>query len=113
MDTQTSIKTAVEIPSADELYDQIMSDIEPELMLGNVAAAKEAQSADTPEQKKERSERYRRAFEEYDKRLAKYLLTLDSSIRSYVSHVKRSVEIDDRTHEETKLGSIESSLQAL
>ena len=60
------------IPSGEEMYDQIMSQIEPDLVTAQLPLLKEKYKDETPEQAKARADRYNRAFAEYEKQFAAY-----------------------------------------
>ncbi|MDD4628446.1 MAG: hypothetical protein PHE68_03580 [Candidatus Peribacteraceae bacterium] len=54
------------LPTGQALYDAIMGQIEPDLVTAELPKLPEKFSKDTPEEKAARSERYKRAYEQYD-----------------------------------------------
>lgn len=100
------------IPSGEEIYDQIMGKIEPELMTAVLPTLKEKYKDETPEAAKVRAQRYQVAFAEYDKQYAVYLQSQEGTMRSYQMNLGRAVENVARDDEAPKLGDLESAISA-
>lgn len=95
--------------SGAEIYNSIMSAIEPELTTDQIPLMKEKYKDETPEQKKARGERYAKAMAEYEKRYATYLLEQDAKVRSFKIGAIHFVEDKAAESDQQKLLSIESS----
>ncbi|MFA7682373.1 MAG: hypothetical protein WCX61_05075 [Candidatus Peribacteraceae bacterium] len=105
--------TPPKIPTQQELYDSLMSQIEPELVSGELNHIKEKSAADTPEAFIARKQRYVKAFERYDKEVEKYLAALGDQVRSFKRTALTSMEQKSRTAEEQDLSSLESAMASL
>ena len=88
-DTDTATGQAAQGMSAppviapDELYDRIMGSIDPELTTAGLAGLREKYANETPQEKAARAERYTRAFEEYQKRLADHGIAWSTQFAIY------------------------------
>src|SRR3989339_880578 len=71
------------IPDSQELYNALMSKIEPELTTEGLKTLEAKYPSETPEQKKERIDRYNAAFEAYDKALEVYMSDLRKQVDGY------------------------------
>ncbi len=102
-----------DIPSGEALYDQLMGEIEPELLAGNLPLLDEKYKDEPPAQAKARADRYEKAFAEYDKRLKAYLGDLDQRAHAYHRMALKSAEEKEKQDEDTHLHSIESAFSSL
>lgn len=93
-----------------EIYDQIMAEVEPELVTATLATLGEKYKDETPEQAQARAARYEAAFAEYDKRYATYMADLSGKVHSLQRTVRAGIETDDRKEEENALTSLENSI---
>ncbi len=80
------------IPSTVELYDLLMKDIEPELTSRSIATLTTKYRKETREEAAKRAERYAKAFQEYDRRLEKYIGDLNAAIRKFGKEAASSME---------------------
>lgn len=101
---------AVAIPTGDQLYNMLMSKIEPDLTTDQLPLLDEKYKNETPEQAQVRAQRYEKAFAEYDKQLAAYLAGLEAKVREYQTTARKSVEHEERAHEEEQLTGIEQAM---
>ena len=97
--TPTAIPKPV-VPSPDVLYDDIMEKIEPELTSKNIPNLDQLYAADTPEQKRSRAERYKRAFVAYANALQEYKIQMKAAIQQYFKLSLRSMETQDAERNE-------------
>lgn len=105
--------TPVQLPpitGGDELYDSIMSQIEPDLVTAMIPLLEEKYKSETPEQNKMRMERYQKAFEKYKEEFAKYSQNWDSQLNAFQRSTMQDVENDDRKDEGGDLSGIESAI---
>jgi Skp family chaperone for outer membrane proteins len=98
------------IPAAEELYDQIMGTIEADLTTANLQTLNTKYAGETPEQSKVRSERYAKAFAEYEKRLATYLADLDQKVHAYQRAALASLEREQLEKESALLNDLNSQI---
>lgn len=98
--------------SPEEIFDGIMGPIEPELTSGQVKLLIEKYKDELPDATRARKERYKRAYEEYNRRFAAWKKELSSAVRSFQLHAMRSVEEESRKNEEASLSHIEETLSS-
>jgi hypothetical protein len=115
---QTPTTTGQALPSdaiarGQEIYDQLMREIEPELTNDVLPTLKEKYANETPEQATERQARYEAAFAEYDKRYAQYMNDMANKIHTFQRTVRAGIESDERTAEQGQLSSLESTISTL
>lgn len=80
------------IPSAVELYDLLMKDIEPELLSNAIAGLALKYRKETKEEAAKRAERYAKAFAAYDRKLEIYIGELNAQIRKFGKEAAASME---------------------
>lgn len=88
------------IPSPEEVYDQLMGAIEPELLRANLSNLDALYAGDTEEQKKARAERYKQAFEKFYEEAEKFVQGLGEKAKQYYHKSLRTLEEEDRGKEE-------------
>jgi hypothetical protein len=96
-----------------EIYDELMAQIEPELMMESLPTLNEKYANETPQQAAERSERYDAAFAAYDLRYAAYMADLQMAIHGLKKDVRQSMEDNGRIDDLSALASLESTISAL
>ena len=100
----------IAIPTGDQLYNMLMSKIEPDLTTDQLPLLDEKYKNETPEQAQVRAARYEKAFAEYDKQLAAYLATLEAKVHQYQSTARKSLEHEERAKEEQALTGLEQEI---
>jgi len=98
------------LPSGKQLYDSLMGDIEPELVSSVIPALAARYAGETPDAHTSRMERYKRAFEEYDRRCAEYLRGLRSDVATFRKQSRKAVEGRQRSAEQAALQTLEDSI---
>ena len=101
------------IPTGDELYNMLMSKIEPELTTEQLPLLDQKYVNETADQAKARSQRYQKAFAEYDTQLAAYLAQLEAKVREHQSTARKSLEHEERVKEEQELTGLEQAIQTI
>ena len=101
----------IQIPSGDELYNQLMAGIEPELTTDQLPLLSERYKGETTDESKTRARRYEKAFKEYDKQLKQYLDDLGRKLQAHQRIAMSSAELGARAEEEDALSAIEASIQ--
>jgi len=94
------------IPTGQELYDQIMAHVEPELTTEGLKTLEDKYKGETPEQFTERKQRYAQAFDRYDQAYSGYLATLQSQVNRFRQASVDQVEMEDRANENDMLQSL-------
>lgn len=108
--SNTGLPTFPQVLSGDDLFDAIMSQIEPDLTTKVYPTLEEKYKGETPEQNAERKERYIKAVDEYKKRFAQYEMEWDARFRSAQAAVVASIEEIDRDEEDVQMQSLENSM---
>lgn len=101
------------VQKGDEVYDRIMGEIEPELISTSLPTLDQKYKNETPAEGAARQEKYKKAFEEYDKRYQEFCQTRDTNLHSYQRKAMASLEKDAQTEENNKLDDIESAISNL
>lgn len=97
--------------SGQEVFDQIMGQIEPELTSAGRAMLEEKYSNETAEARQARFQRYEAAFEEYDRRYAEYQLQQQGALRSFQRQAVIGLEEQAQAQEfSTTLSQVESDI---
>lgn len=99
-------------PSGDEIYDGIMHAIEPDLTTSQLPLLTQKYQNESPDDAKIRSDRYAKAFAEYDKRYAAFSVQLESAVHTYQKIAVTSVEEHSKMKEEQDLSNLEQSMSA-
>lgn len=97
------------LPSAQEIYDSLMKDIEPELLTANIASLKEKYAGESDAERKQRMQRYQRAYKAYDKAYVAYIQNLKTSVNGYRKDALRSVEKRSQARDADLLLRLEQS----
>ena len=98
------------IASGEEVYDQIMSKIEPELTTAQLPVLKDKYKDEMPDAAKVRADRYQKAFAEYDKQYAQYMQTQAAAVSAFKNQIHNSAESYSQQTETQALGNIESAI---
>lgn len=99
------------IPTGRELYDALMSHIEPELVTEVAKTIEEKYKNETPEQHALRMKRYDLAFERYEEAYREYMATLDAQVTRYRREAFAHTELSDRSAEESVLNQLGNFFQ--
>ncbi len=97
------------IPSGQEIYDMIMSQIEPELVSENLPTLEEKYKDEPEEKKQERLKKYEKAFEEYDKAYELYISDIREKVRRYRHLSFAWAEAQSKNDEDGRLAELEES----
>ncbi len=108
--TPGGIYPGIHIPTGDELYNQLMQSIEPELTTAELPLLDDRYKTETAQQSKERAQRYQRAFAEYDRQLQAYMGDLQAKLHAHQRIALSSAELGAKTEEEEALTAIESNI---
>ncbi len=112
-DTKGENRNSVKIPeilSGEAVYDLLMSKIEPELTHKNCKKVRELTAHETAEERKERAERYMRAFEEYDRQFMALERKWMEQFARYKRASMRDMERETTSREKTYITSLESAI---
>lgn len=98
------------ITSGKELYDKIMSTIEPDLTSENIKKLDAQYASETRKEKKARMQRYKKAFMRYLDAYEAYQAKQTSDIRSYGRGLVENVEKRSAHDEERTMNDLESAI---
>ncbi|PIQ76450.1 hypothetical protein COU78_06385 [Candidatus Peregrinibacteria bacterium CG10_big_fil_rev_8_21_14_0_10_49_24] len=112
--TPVALSPALErmLPSGTEIYDALMSAIEPELLSANLPSLEEKYANETLRQKKEREMRYQKAFAAYDKAYKGWIADLSSAVEAKRRDAYEVAEEETKHKDEALLGDIESQFNS-
>ena len=94
---------------AEQVYDMLMAQIEPDLLLINIPLIDAKYAGETPEQTEERMKRYAAAYKKFDAELAKFMNEVDTNVRTTQRAALQQKEQQDRDQESNTLNSIASA----
>ena len=94
---------------AEQVYDTLMIEIEPELLLANIPLLDAQYASESKDEHAARMKRYAAAYKKFDAKLAEFMNEVDTNVRVSQRVVRTEREQEDRTHEEDKLNSIASA----
>ena len=98
------------LPEGEEFYDNLMSQIEPELVSSQLPLLEARYAGETEEQKAVRQARYDAAFEEFDRRAAEEMAGLEHEVHAYKVTTMREAEAASREQEAVDMSVLESSI---
>ena len=98
--------------TGDAIYDNIMSQIEPELTTAQLPLLDEKYKSETADQAAVRAARYNKAFAEYDKQFADYQTKWNEQFATYKREALKSTEQEARKEDDQQIQSIEQSILA-
>ncbi len=95
------------IPSGEEIFQMLMEDIEPELLV-SLKLRKEEYADETDENRVLRFKKYAEAFAKYDKAATLYFEVLTNAVTEYCHNQLRKEERGSRNTEEQRLRNLEN-----
>ena len=101
---------APKILSGQEIYDLLMSKIEPELVTDSLLTLEERFKDEPEEEKKKRLARYQEAFKEYNKIYKEYMSNLTKEVEVYSREEMERLEQQNDEREQEALTSLEASI---
>ncbi len=110
--TKASFPPLPPVFQGDDLYDQIMGEIEPELVSSVYDTLEEKYKNETPDEKSARQARYDKAFTEYERRFSLYTSEWNGKLRTFQSGVIHALEADDRDEDSALMTQLETALAA-
>ena len=96
---------------AEELYNLLMVDIEPDLLLENIPGLDAKYAGETPEQHDARLKRYEVAYKKFDEEFSKFMVDVDQKVRSTKRESLHNKEQEARKDEENTINSLASAFR--
>ncbi len=100
------------LPTGQEIYDRLMSKIEPELVLGNLKKLDAPYKKETAANRKKRYARYGKAFKEYRTQYKVWLARVNTAIAAYKRAVVKASEKVSKKKEDAALADLEKQMKA-
>lgn len=100
-------------PSGETLYNAIMGTIEPELMFPQITTLTALYAQESPEQRRARAVRYRKAFEEYEKRYRKQRDWMATQTKTYTRGMLTYVENLWSSQDDATLQNLEKLISGM
>ncbi len=114
-DPQTSIAATnpepIQIPSGDEIYDALMSEIEMDLITTNLPVLDEKYSDENPADREARYKRYQDAYAKYDIAFEAWMKELHGAVEKCRRDVAKFAEQNDKEAEQTEMTSLEAAFE--
>ncbi|MDD3896323.1 MAG: hypothetical protein PHU04_00540 [Candidatus Peribacteraceae bacterium] len=91
-----------------QVYDALMAQIDPELVTSEIPTLQEKYKGESSEQRKERGERYKKAYGQYESMLAQLTEGISDHTRTQRRGALASAEADSRKEEAAELEKMET-----
>lgn len=104
---------SIVIPSGEEIYNALMSKINPELLSTNIDMLDAPYPNETEEEHAARYQRYSRDFAQYEKDYAAWLSGVHAELHTYKKEALRLSEAQSRKEEASFFTDLESQMNAL
>ena len=101
------------IPTGEEIYNKIMSEIETDLVNQTEEQLDKKYAGESKKEKAARMHRYQKAMKEYDKRYEKFVADLTSEVCIYQKQEIASLERKNNAEEKEQLSNLESAISNL
>jgi len=101
------------MPSGEEIYRMIMSQIDPDLLRENLMTLNEKYKEESPEQTRARGERYDAAFRRYHEAFALYTTNMTTEVGTYVRTEIAKMEQESKQVEMAVIGQLEQSIMSV
>ena len=97
-------------PLASQVYDLLMADIEPDLLLAMIPTLDKKYAAETPTEREKRMVRYSAAYKKFDEAFQKFSVTVGGAVRTIKKDALHKREQEAASEEEKALGDIAAKL---
>lgn len=94
---------------AEDVYNMIMAEIEPDLLLENIPLLEKTYENETPEEHTLRMQRYAESYKKFDQDLALFMNDVDGKVRETKRRSLKAKEEQARSEDADKLESIASA----
>jgi Fe2+ transport system protein B len=108
--TNTLTVADLKVPSGAQIYNSLMSAIEPELLTEVIPTLDEKYKGETAEENVARMARYKAAYEKYDAAFQEWVTSLHAAVTAYRHDALKAAEDDDRKTEADVLSTLESKI---
>ncbi len=98
------------IPSGEDIFNELMSKIEPELTTAMMPTLDAKYAGETEEQHNARQERYQKALDEYETQLNAYLDDLQGKVSQFERENREMLELAEQHAETNAIDSLSSAI---
>lgn len=109
MPIQDTVLPAQNRALAEDVYNMIMAEIEPDLLLENIALLDTTYAGESDSEHDTRMQRYAASYKKFDEELALFMTDVDGHVRTTKRMALKAKENAARSDEEDKLLSIASA----
>ncbi len=112
--TNTQSTTVVDQESdalARDLYNTLMADIEPDLLLENLAGLDAKYDGETPEEKEVRMKRYEAAYAKFDDEFKDFMVGVNEEVRTSRRAALKEKEAEAKQSDQPLLSSLEEAFR--
>lgn len=106
--------TAIDVQNkqlAEQLYDTLMSEIEPDLLLANLPTLDAKYAGESAADRAERMKRYDAAYAKFDKEFATFMAEVQEEVRVSKRTALKQKEEQDKLSDQPVLDSLEAALR--
>lgn len=103
----------VQIPSAEDIYDALMGDIEPELVSTHIPKLKDKYINETAADRQARMERYQQAYEELNNRYEEWLTEIKKLFSDFKRQALQLAEEEIKAKEAAQIANFDAQLDAI
>ena len=96
---------------AEQLYNTIMADIEPDLLLESIPLLDQLYAGETKDKKDARMKRYEVAYKKFDAEFGKFMGEVTEEVKTARRQALQAKEAEARTQESTVIGSLEAAFR--
>jgi hypothetical protein len=100
----------VRIPTGEELYNALMSEIEPELLTFAIPTLEQAHAGETPGEHATRIQRYKEAYRKYDEVYERWMLKFGQLVAQYRRQALKMRETAARSEETQAMDALEQKM---
>lgn len=109
---QNTAVAVVKVPTGTDVYNGIMSGIEPDLVSDMIPLLEMKYAGETPAQNAVRLARYRAAYEEYERRFAAWATEMSQLVTKYRKGALKLQEQESREKDSSELLSLEDQFES-
>ena len=96
---------------SEQVYDLLMADIEPDLLLATIPTLEKKYAHETPKEHEIRMERYQLAYKKFDETFKAFSVTINGSVRTIKQNVLRKKEEQAASEEQKIMEDIQARLE--
>lgn len=111
-DTQ-AVSADIAFPTGQEVYDQLMVGIEPDLVSAAIPTLERKYAGESPEMRRARFDRYERAYAQYDIAFSRWMEHMNAEVIRHRRVAMRSAERKSKEKEGGELIDLEAQIREI